>query len=137
MAEMNPSDIIKNLVQQTRKQDDIFDQYRDENEDTKHWHCRKQFIRHNYSKFFPTTDNLPEEIFQEKKDRLDCLSKCWANVQFYQTEYPIGVMNKIQEMSYGMSNLDVLLREGADVAHREALARVAMITQKYVKHNIT
>merc|ERR1711974_133160 len=86
---MDPSQLFQNLVKQSRAQDDMYDTYRDDNEDTKHWYCRKQFIKHNYDNFIPTnTSNMPEDILMEKKDRLDCLSRCWANVQFYQTSYP-------------------------------------------------
>lgn len=117
---VNPSELIKNLVQAQRTQDDIYDSYREPNEDTKHWYCRKQFIRLNYDKFFPqNTINLPEDVLLDKKDRLDCLSRCWANIEFYQTSYPDGVMKKVNEMAVEMAPVEVLLREGATIAARE------------------
>ena len=45
------SAIFNTLIEQTRAQEDQYDKYRDEFEDTKHWYARKEFIRHNWDRY--------------------------------------------------------------------------------------
>merc|ERR1711879_725311 len=111
------SGILNQLIEQSRAQEDKYDAYRDRYEDTKHWYCRKEFIRHNWDRFFSEPDLTPEQLV-ERKDKLDCRSRVWANMHFMGTSYPIGVTKELTEMSFGMAPISVLLKDGEALAKR-------------------
>jgi hypothetical protein len=111
------SDIFNTLIEQTRAKEDVYDKYRDEHEDTKHWYARKEFLRHNFDKYF-SEPNLSEDEQLRRSDRIDCMSRVWANMHFMGTTYPMKVMAEIQDMQYGMADVKKLLQEGEALAKR-------------------
>ena len=111
------SSIFNTLIEQTRAQEDQYEKYRDAHEDTKHWYARKEFIRHCWDRFFSDPD-LDEDEKERRQDRLDCMSRVWANMHFLGTTYPVNVMKEIQDMQYGMAPVPKLLQEGEEMAKR-------------------
>ena len=125
------STIFNTLIEQTRAQEDKYDKYRDDHEDTKHWYARKEFIRHCWDRYF-SEPNLSEEEEEKRSDRLDCMSRVWANMHFLGTTYPINVMKEIQDMQYGMAPVQKLLVEGEEMAKR---LEKGISAPKKAKHN--
>merc|ERR1712071_370828 len=76
-ANMAAKSMFSALVDKTRAQEDQYDAFRSHHEDMKHWYARKEFIRHNWDKYFSQPD-LSEEEKEIRTDKLDCLSKVYA-----------------------------------------------------------
>merc|ERR1712177_19503 len=106
--------LINDLLKSQRDQDSIYENFRDPHEDTKHWYCRKEFIRENYANFFDGARKNDDSKLTEQDifDRLDCLSRCWVNMEFYKTGYSQSLMDEINSMADGLPPLVRLLADG-------------------------
>ena len=119
--------LINDLLKSQRDQDSIYEKFRDPHEDTKHWYCRKEFIRENYANFFNNSqvndddeqDQNQNQTEQDIFDRLDCLSRCWVNMEFYKTGYSESLMAEVNSMAEGLPPIVRLLADGEHMAKRE------------------
>lgn len=64
--------------------------YRHEHESSAEWNLRRPFLEAHYGSF--------------DRDRLECLSCCFVNVELYGVSYPTGVMEQLKELAEEVMN---------------------------------
>jgi hypothetical protein len=81
-------------------------------ESERHWYARKSFLVKNW-----------DDYEESEIERLECLSQCWSGMHFLGTNYPIPVVEKVREMSFGLPNMSEMLKYADDEMKDSAIER--------------
>ncbi|CAG5105770.1 Oidioi.mRNA.OKI2018_I69.chr1.g2437.t1.cds [Oikopleura dioica] len=103
---------VESLISSAKSKDDQIDRLRGSMEAERHWLARKQFLLKNW-----------DDYTDENREKLECLSQCWSGLHFLGVGYPLQVVEKIREMSFGLPNMSDMLKDADREIHSREVRR--------------